>query len=302
VGIYGKAEHDHISALLAGAQSHGLRPRLLNPNFCNGEVEPNIDLVVASGIAGSLGKILPPYKAAGIPVLVFEQGHINRDEYFQFGHTLNWLPDGPCDDDRRQSLGIKAPRGRKRESGHVLVLGQKPGDAQHPMANTGMVKNWGERTIREIKRHTDRTVTWRPHPFCNIKLAHSTHKPDEVPFEESLKSAHSVVTWNSNGGLRAILEGIPTFTTDSSCWYREVCCGPLANIEDAKRPTPSKFTKFFNRVAYAQWNLEEIEDGTAWEFVLKNNTPTEDIQNDAPEGECSSADIQAFTLAISHAE
>ncbi len=258
-----RAAGENVSAVYAGAcLSSGLYGI---PSF------PEADLAVVNGMQGPFRVAFDWYHFRKIPVLVAEQGHIKRGEYFQLGwNMINWLPPAPCPDDRRKALKIipnHSYGGAK--DGYVLILGQKPADAQHGILN---IVRHTKGLLSEIREHTERPVVFRRHPLDHVTrfdFSHfgiETHDPKQLSLEESFKGAQSVVTHNSNAGIKAILKGIPVFCDVSAPYGRAAECGGY-NIEDWHLPTERAFVKCFNRIAYAQWNEKEIATGEAWEYL-----------------------------------
>lgn len=272
VGIHEKDSLEYAKAFIDGVVSAGDHPIPQNPCVWNPDQDnPELDYCVVFGGQGQDRHIMDYYRARQVPVFFVELGHVNRpgmggkfeagpEHYFQFGiERLCWMPDWECPSDRREALGIEYPEMKSDAEGYVLLLGQKPGDAQHPI--TDMV-HWRTVMMRRIEQYTDRQIKWRKHPKDYNPLDHSC---DDESLEEAFEGAFCVVTHNSNAGIKAILAGIPVVCS-RACFYAELCY-PLHRIEDRGRPTQEAFEDFFNRLAYAQWTYEEFRTGEPWRFL-----------------------------------
>jgi hypothetical protein len=77
---------------------------------------------------------------------------------------------------------------------------------------------------------------------------------DNLPLTESLARAGKVIAYTSNIGHDALLAGVEVDADGPAAW---------AGV------TLSGRTKYFHRLAYAQWLLPEIASGEAIEFILR---------------------------------
>ena len=102
-------------------------------------------------------------------------------------------------------------------------------------------------------------------------------EPNEnnISLEEDLKSCHCVIAYNSNVALQATLMGIPVIVGDISP------CKPISfELNDFKRDEkylmhhfnkePKNRINLLYWLANNQWNLSEIQDGTAWKMLKEN--------------------------------
>ena len=77
-----------------------------------------------------------------------------------------------------------------------------------------------------------------------------------------MENAWAFVSNHSTAGLKAMIEGVPAYFTDST--LKKI--SSIVNIENHKIDY-----KIFNNLAYSQWNIKEIESGEAWENISKLN-------------------------------
>lgn len=155
-----------------------------------------------------------------------------------------WVVGSP---ERWDSLGIElAPfRWTGREA---LILGQRaigePGIASPP--------HWAELIQRKLGGRI------RPHPGMD----------EAKPLEADLDKASAVFTWGSSAALIALMLGVPVWY-EFSKWIGAGASRPLsewgkvqANRSDADR------LAMFRSLIWAQWRVEEIQDGTAFWHLL----------------------------------
>jgi hypothetical protein len=274
-GIYRKPAPGVMEAVYEGLRALGWETKWRNPRvFSWDQVEKGFDLVVVLGFRIFSRTIVEAYNRIGIPALVVDLGWIHRpreaspEGYYQIGlNTLNWIPP-TAKQDRLKALEVKRSDRELPEDGFVLFCGQNPDDAQHDM-NIDSIRKWALETRSELKKHTRREIRWRPHPFkpaFEIEQFESCSNPREVPLEDELKGAHAVVTFNSTAAFEALLMNVPVFADDSA-FYRSLVNTDLAAIEDPLFPVDKVLNQFLARLAYAQWNLEEIREGKPFEFM-----------------------------------
>ena len=182
------------------------------------------------------------HKAPG-DYLLLECGYIDRFEYSSFGlNGLNGVADFntenvPFDRAKQWEHLLKPEHG----GDYTLIVGQCPGDAS--IYGLDVVK-WAETVAKTI----DGPVFYRPHPK-------QPTTPD-IPtlsggLEAALNGAGRVITYTSNVGVDARLNG--------------------CNVE-AHHPGSMIYNKvdrrgWLRKLAYCQWNLNEIASGEAWEHL-----------------------------------
>jgi hypothetical protein len=98
----------------------------------------------------------------------------------------------------------------------------------------------------------------RPHPG----------RHDNVPLERDLARARAVVTWGSGAALKALAWGIPAFYALPS-WIGAPAARPLAQMDLGPVRDDAKRLAMFERLAWAQADLEEIAAGDAISRLLE---------------------------------
>ena len=238
--------------------------------------DPLPDLVAFWGYRDPIPERVARLQELGVEVLIVEAGYINRGQYYQVGRgRINWIPDD-APGDRFKKLKVK--RIAKRQPGdHVLFCGQVPGDSQHNMNSREMI-TWQNKTIAELRNNTDREIVYRPHPRT-VEFTRSGPLVGPVGVDRisdpgsslhgELKDCHCLVTFNSTAALFALLDGVPVFS-DPSAFYGELTTHDLKKLE---RPRWRSSLSFFNRLAYGQWSLGELETGAPLNYLQKTKEP-----------------------------
>jgi hypothetical protein len=201
------------------------------------------------------------FEAAGLPVLVAENGYLGNDfagsRWYAIARNQHngagtWEVGGP---ERWDSLGVPLQPWRPPD-GETIILPQRgigpPGVA--------MPADWPSRTLDKLKAHGIRARI-RPHPGQGPAL----------PLEVDLSNASRVVTWGSGAAIKALAWGCETFA-DFSEWIARPAALPVsALIEGHSKRDDAARLAVFRRLAWAQWRLDEIASGAAFEWLLNRN-------------------------------
>jgi len=203
-------------------------------------------------------------RRSGGTVIVVENPYVKTDldgnEYLAMavnGHNGSGLiPTG--DVDRLAILGVEEHFEQWKTGEHILVIGQR-GIGSPSMRSPAQ---WGEHVTRKLAKLTERKVIHRPHP------GRVTVTEDIPPLDEQLKGAHCVVMWASNCATTALMQGIPVFYDAPSCVLRRGCRQGWRKIEDTKKEDKARLDAFWD-LSYAQWNLDEIRTGYAFNRLIE---------------------------------
>lgn len=216
------------------------------------------DVVVIWNRYGANEQLANQAEAGGATVLVVENGYCGQDET---GHQLyaiakhghngsgTWRAGA---DTRWDSLGIEiAPW---RESGeHILVCGQR-GIGSRTMASPA---DWHNTMLRKLRGITRRPIVVRQHPGNNPD-------PKRPSLEAQLQDCWAVVVWSSTSGVQALIRGIPVFY-DAPHF---ICAGAASReIQQIDAPPCLDRLQALRRMAWAQWNLSEIQAGTPFRHL-----------------------------------
>lgn len=186
------------------------------------------------------------FEAAGGTVLCAENGYLGMDRgdrriYAISRHAHNgrgeWYPGGrERFDALKARLGIELAPMNYERSGYVLVAPNR----SFGMPGGIMPEGWAQKTAAGL-----RDARIRSHPGNGSPT---------VPLEQDLAGASSVHIWSSSVGVEALVRGIPVHC-HAPYW---ICKG----WETLGRGAA------LQRMAWAQWGLEEIESGAAFRHLL----------------------------------
>jgi hypothetical protein len=239
------------------------------------QYEPS-DIAVVFGVyksrirkSWSRGKIFRQQRENKKDVIVLETGYVNRGdgETHHYAAGFNGL-NGRSDfrnkssgTERWDKLGVQLKpysRGNK-----VLLCGQVPWDASVENSDH---KAWIQETAQKLKTITTRPIVFRPHPLVPLAKIHGLEHSEGKPLAEDLRDAHCVVTYNSNSGVDALIEGKPVFAFDEGSMVWDLSNKNLADIEEPKCPDRKQWAA---NLAYAQWTPAEMSAGHTWRHLTR---------------------------------
>jgi len=136
---------------------------------------------------------------------------------------------------------------------HILVIGQR-GIGSITMRSP---PQWGENMAKRLEEMTDREIVLRRHPGAQnvLKLP---------PLQEQMDGAHCLVMWASNCATTALIQGIPVFYCAPHCVLQKACAPHL----DVENPVKGERLPAFQDLSAAQWNLDEIRSGEAFQCLI----------------------------------
>jgi hypothetical protein len=115
------------------------------------------------------------------------------------------------------------------------------------------IEGWTERTIEELKRHTDRPLVIRDKEMQ--RFGRKLH--------EDLKGAHCLVTHGSNAAVEAVIMGCPVFVHPDSA----AALVGRTDMKDIEQPLYPGRKAWCHSLAYSQFNERELIDGTLWRLL-----------------------------------
>lgn len=216
------------------------------------------------------GEIIAKQKSLGKEYIVLETGYINRGDGSEHHYAAGWNGlNGRADFRNLDMPGDRADKLRQanllrdipwRDKGnHVVLCGQVPWDASVDHTNH---LQWLEETAAVLKKV--RPVRFRPHPLAPIPPIQGCEY-SQAGLAKDLLWAHAVVTFNSNSGVEATIDGVPVIACDEGSMVWNIS-SRLDEIEDPKKPERNGW---LSNLAYAQWTQDEMRSGETWNHLTR---------------------------------
>jgi hypothetical protein len=167
----------------------------------------------------------------------------------------------------RLNISLKPPR----TGPNILICMQR--DGGFAMKTLDPIQ-WASDKITEIRKYTQRPIVIRPHPgsynmpdFDRFKrMQHvSVIDPKQSKLIDNLRTAHSVIVFNSSAAVAAVCEGVSVFADDSSCVAWDVANKNIADIEQPKQFSRDRWVW---DLSAAHWNDDDGRSGRIWKKFL----------------------------------
>ena len=163
----------------------------------------------------------------------------------------------------------------KNNGNHILIMLQR----QDGWSMQGQeVVQWTLDQIKEIHRHTDRSIIIRPHPgdkkakdylyhnrcplnnLKNVKISRQG-----TPLAHDLTNAWAVVNHNSSAIVGPIIQGHHAFITDPISSQ----CAEVSNTNYNLIESPKEFDRerWLQRISMFHWNFDELRSGECWQHM-----------------------------------
>jgi hypothetical protein len=223
------------------------------------------DLLVIWNRYGQFASHADACEKRGGVVLVAENAYLGNelagDRWYAISRNQHngagtWPDGGP---ERWDALSY--PLAPFREDGREIVVLPQRGIGPLGVA---MPAAWTREVVRRLPALTRRPVRVRDHPGT---------RTDMPTLEEDLREAWAVVVWGSGAGIKALAMGIPVFYAFAH-WIGAPGARDIAQFKLGPLRDDAARLAMFRRLAWAQWRLSEIEDGSAFRHLLKKLWPT----------------------------
>lgn len=121
---------------------------------------------------------------------------------------------------------------------------------------------WIKETVENIQKFTDRPVIVRERAKQRIdRIVHNT-------LQQALDDdVFALVTFNSVAAIESIFHGIPAFTLAPANAASPVACQDLSLIDTPYYPDQDKLYAWACHLAYGQFHVSEMYDGTAMRML-----------------------------------
>lgn len=168
----------------------------------------------------------------------------------------NTIVDRPSD--RWEALKYKISDWKKSGQNILVVM---PSEKPAKFYNIDM-HEWREEVINTLRQYTDRPIIIR-------EKADRPTRINKTIYEE-LDNAYAVVTLQSIAATEAVLYGIPAFGLLPNA-ASPVSLTDITKIEEPYYPDKDLVYKWACHLAYGQFHIDELKDGTAYNILTKED-------------------------------
>jgi hypothetical protein len=148
-------------------------------------------------------------------------------------------------------------KGWKRNGKKILLVLPNPKACNFYNFDT---ETWIDEIKKEINKYTDMPIEVR------VKGSRSYRNHEYSIYDAFDSGVHATVCFNSIAALESILYGIPAFIS-VPCAASPIANSDLSKLMDPWRPDRELIVKQCQNLAYGQFTVEEITNGTAWKIL-----------------------------------
>ena len=194
------------------------------------------------------------FEQAGATVVVAENGYIGLDKQGEKLIALakahhNGLGEWNFKDEPARELKLEPWR---KSGSNILILAQR-GIGERGVAQPA---GWEYHMLRHLEKVSKRKIILKSHP--------GVLKQDLEPY---FKDCWAAVTWGSGAAIKALAAGIPVFYQLKG-WIG----GTAASFsKDIENPVYGERQEMFNKLSWAQWEVDKISSGEALSFLLQGD-------------------------------
>ena len=162
-------------------------------------------------------------------------------------------------------------RDYRTRGNHIVLLLQRNGGWSMGQFD---VVDWCNRTITQLRQHTDRPIVIRAHPgdkharnYVSRVTGKNITLSTNADLVDDLKDSWAAVNHNSSPVVAAAIEGYPIFVTDPA----KSQCAEIANTDIAQIENPLMLDrqKWVERLSMSHWKFDELRQGDTWRHMRR---------------------------------
>ncbi len=267
------AHQQLVRVIVKGLQAHGVATTLTFIRDFHPDQTKAADVIFAYNILNG-PRIIQACHERNVNVVYYDKGYFNRgwdtmnpEVYYRFSvnafQPLHYFQSTPRPPDRWERLGIEL---QPRRAGQNIIFAGC--SSKFARLNGFELDSYASDVVRRIRALTDRPIIYRPKksltPPPPIPGTLYSHKRARIAVD--LADAYALVTFSSNAAVDAILSGVPAFVLGPGI-ARPVSNTDLSKINDPWFPSEKERLQWCYDLAYCQWRVAEIEDGSLWRHL-----------------------------------
>lgn len=252
-------------AMFRGAVRNGYVPKRIDVGNYDGV---RFDIACFYGFDMGMEKIFADYRAEGRPVLYIDLGYFGRRAFGRYygyhkiilngRHPVEYHRRFKHPSDRAKRLGLEI-RPWQPEGQNIILCGMS--DRAAKVVGYG-AEEWERLAVKQLKAVTDRPIIYRPKPSWKgaTTIPGTIHGDPMVPLFTALQGAFSLVTYNSNAAIEALMWGYPIVSVEGIA--SELGQTDPLNVERPRRDGDRQ--GLLNDLSYVQWTVAEMAEGLPW--------------------------------------
>lgn len=275
-----------FNALIRGSKKHGFTEHHEITPANLSTISPN-DVLLIWNRHGSQNTLALEFEKRGNHIIVLENAYLKPWDktHISIGlgfhnnikHSLPCLDNG----ERFRSLGIELKPWQYNQRGHILYCTQSKTFDQKGIgwAEYAQPSGMDTKIIHNIRKQGNRNIIFRMNPKSHdnaaslrklgkITITNCSKTKSTTSIQDDLKGAWCTVVWTSNSATESLIEGIPVIVEGPGVFLKSACS---LSINYLNNPQIGNREPLFNRMAWNQFYLHEIESGFMFDLILHNN-------------------------------
>ena len=148
----------------------------------------------------------------------------------------------------------------------ILVFGQNKRGVSCQGIDT---HKWHIETIKQLHNLTNKAIIFRRHPREKYTQPKKDF-PSYVKFstdtlDNDLKNTYAAISYSSNALCHSLRLGIHTFSLGENAITYDITNNDINKITTPIIYPEKEIRQFFYNLAYAEWSLDELKNGVAWQ-------------------------------------
>ncbi len=214
------------------------------------------------------------YRAAGKVVVYFDKPYIRRLR----GHwrvsvnthqPTDYIATAQHNPDRWRSFNVRVRSWAHGAPPDSAILICACSAKSFAFNGVGDPTDWATRIVARLRELTNRHIIYRPR-----RLAHLGYDPIEgtefsewhTKLSDYLKRSKVAIVHNSNAGLEAVINGVPTIVL-GECVTKPISTTMIEDVEHPRLATSAELRRLFANVAWCQFAEPEFADGLGWRQI-----------------------------------
>ena len=230
-------------------------------------------------------KIIDFQKKHNNKLIIMEEGFIQRGTYYALSYEsiINFgnYPSYPDDLKRFNLLNLKINSTfptKFKKCQHILFCLQIYYDTQVYFLN---YEKWVKKTLVKIRKYCNRKIILRKHPNDNTpfftgiiswlkKTKFKNYEISNNSLKKDFEQVYCVIALNSTILIDAVLQYKPILAGHYSSIVYDIAEKKIENINNLQKFSKEDIINCLKKITYKQWSLEEIKNGTAFPYYIKN--------------------------------
>lgn len=235
------------------------------------------DVAIVIGVKGRSKQLIETYRGTGRQAIFIDKSYLRESArsylktsvggFQPLPYLLNMQVDGSRWDEIAKKYTLSFPGWREPvPRGHVAYFG--PSQKYCNFHGLGDATAYSASVIEEIKRHSNRTVVYRPKASWSDAVPIDGSVYSQLPrgISDELQGAHAAVVHGSNAGAEAIIHGVPVICLGPAI-ARPISSTSIGEIENPIMVSHKRVMQWLHAISWAQWELPEITSGQGWDHL-----------------------------------